>query len=105
MSRQTASAVTRIRAYQIDLPLREGRYAWSGGNAVEVFDATVVAIDTAGGLTGWGEICPLGPAYLPAYAAGARAWPNSRRICSASMRVRSGSSTRAWTAPCAGIPT
>jgi len=73
MSRQTASAITRIRAYQIDLPLREGRYAWSGGNAVEVFDATVVSIDTAGGLTGWGEICPLGPAYLPAYAAGARA--------------------------------
>ena len=67
-----ASTITRIRAFQIDLPLREGRYAWSGGNAVEVFDATVVAIDTAGGLTGWGEICPLGPAYLPAYAAGAR---------------------------------
>lgn len=67
------SAITRIRAYQVDLPLREGRYAWSGGNAVEVFDATVVAVDTAGGATGWGEICPLGPAYLPAYAAGARA--------------------------------
>jgi cis-L-3-hydroxyproline dehydratase len=67
-----ASTITRIRTFQIDLPLREGRYAWSGGNAVEVFDATVVAIDTAGGLTGWGEICPLGPAYLPAYAAGAR---------------------------------
>lgn len=67
-----ASTITRIRAFQIDLPLREGRYAWSGGNAVEVFDATVVAIDTASGLTGWGEICPLGPAYLPAYAAGAR---------------------------------
>lgn len=73
MPRQTpSSTITRIRAYQIDLPLREGRYAWSGGNAVEVFDATVVAIDTAGGLTGWGEVCPLGPAYLPAYAAGAR---------------------------------
>ncbi|MCC6990457.1 MAG: mandelate racemase/muconate lactonizing enzyme family protein [Acidobacteria bacterium] len=68
-----ASTITRIRAFRIDLPLREGRYSWSGGNAVEVFDATVVAIDTAGGLTGWGEICPLGPAYLPAYAAGARA--------------------------------
>ena len=72
MSRTLASTITRIRAFRIDLPLREGRYAWSGGNAVEVFDATVVAIDTAGGLTGWGEICPLGPAYLPAYAAGAR---------------------------------
>ena len=72
MSHTHASAITRVRAFQVALPLREGRYAWSGGNAVEVFDATVVAIDTAGGLTGWGEICPLGPAYLPAYAAGAR---------------------------------
>ncbi|MEP7118540.1 MAG: cis-3-hydroxy-L-proline dehydratase [Acidobacteriota bacterium] len=62
-----------IRAFQIDLPLVEGRYAWSGGNAVSVFDSTVVAVDSDDGRTGWGEICPLGPAYLPAYAAGARA--------------------------------
>ncbi len=67
------TSITRIRAYRVELPLREGRYAWSGGNAVDVFDSTVVAVDTANGLTGWGEICPLGPAYLPAYAAGARA--------------------------------
>ena len=33
---------------------------------------TVVAVDTDAGLTGWGEVCPLGPAYLPAYANGAR---------------------------------
>ena len=65
--------ITRIRAYQIDLPLVEGRYAWSGGNSVSVFDSTVVAVDTDEGRTGWGEICPLGPAYLPAYATGARA--------------------------------
>jgi L-alanine-DL-glutamate epimerase-like enolase superfamily enzyme len=72
MPRVATSTITRIRAYRVDLPLHEGRYAWSGGNAVATFDSTVVAIDTAGGLTGWGEICPLGPAYLPAYAAGAR---------------------------------
>jgi L-alanine-DL-glutamate epimerase-like enolase superfamily enzyme len=72
MPRVAPSTITRIRAYRVDLPLHEGRYAWSGGNAVATFDSTVVAIDTAGGLTGWGEICPLGPAYLPAYAAGAR---------------------------------
>jgi len=72
MAHPSPSTITRVRAYQIDLPLKEGRYAWSGGNAVEVFDATVVAVDTAGGVTGWGEVTPLGPAYLPAYAAGAR---------------------------------
>ncbi len=64
--------ITGIRAYQVDLPLKEGSYKWSGGNSVSVFDSTVVAVDTDEGLTGWGEICPLGPAYLPAYAEGAR---------------------------------
>jgi L-alanine-DL-glutamate epimerase-like enolase superfamily enzyme len=64
--------ITGIRAWQIDLPLHEGSYKWSGGNAVTVFDSTIVAVDTDAGLTGWGEICPLGPAYLPAYARGAR---------------------------------
>ena len=64
--------ITAIRAYRIELPLHEGTYKWSGGNAVSVFDSTVVAVETDAGLTGWGEICPLGPAYLPAYARGAR---------------------------------
>ncbi|MGH7523254.1 MAG: cis-3-hydroxy-L-proline dehydratase [Gemmatimonadales bacterium] len=64
--------ISRIRTFQIDLPLHEGSYKWSGGNAVSVFDSTVVAVDTDSGLTGWGEVCPLGPAYLPAYARGAR---------------------------------
>jgi L-alanine-DL-glutamate epimerase-like enolase superfamily enzyme len=65
--------ITAIRAYQLDLPLHEGSYKWSGGNAVSVFDSTIVEVETDAGLTGWGEVCPLGPAYLPAYAAGARA--------------------------------
>ena len=29
-------------------------------------------MDTDAGLTGYGEVCPLGPVYLPAYATGAR---------------------------------
>src|SRR5215207_8401182 len=65
--------ITSIKAHQIDLPLHEGSYRWSGGNAVTVFDSTVVAVETDAGLTGYGEVCPLGPAYLPAYAAGVRA--------------------------------
>jgi len=50
----------------------KGSYKWSGGNSVSVFDSTVVAIKTDAAITGYGEISPLGPAYLPAYAAGAR---------------------------------
>ena len=64
--------ITNITAYQVNLPLHEGSYKWSGGNSVDVFDSTVVAIHTDSGITGYGEVCPLGPAYLPAYAAGAR---------------------------------
>jgi L-alanine-DL-glutamate epimerase-like enolase superfamily enzyme len=65
--------IRKITAYQVDLPLREGRYSWSGGKSVEVFDSTIVSIETDTGIVGWGEVCPLGPAYLPAYAAGVRA--------------------------------
>ena len=65
--------IKRIRAYQVDLPLREGTYKWSGGKSVSVFDSTVVAVETDAGITGYGEVNPLGPFYLPAYAAGTRA--------------------------------
>ena len=65
--------IERISAYQVDLPLHEGSYNWSGGKSVQVFDSTVVRIDTDDGRAGWGEVCPLGPVYLPSYAAGARA--------------------------------
>jgi L-alanine-DL-glutamate epimerase-like enolase superfamily enzyme len=65
--------ITRIEAYRVELPLHEGSYKWSGGNAVAVFDSTIVGVSTDSGIVGYGEVCPLGPAYLPAYAAGARA--------------------------------
>lgn len=64
--------IRRIAVYQVDLPLHEGRYAWSGGKSVDVFDSTIVRVETDSGVVGHGEVCPLGPAYLPAYAAGAR---------------------------------
>jgi L-alanine-DL-glutamate epimerase-like enolase superfamily enzyme len=57
----------------VDLPLKEGSYKWSGGKSVDVFDSTVVEVLTDSVVTGWGEVCPLGPFYLPAYAAGVRA--------------------------------
>jgi L-alanine-DL-glutamate epimerase-like enolase superfamily enzyme len=62
-----------IRGYRVELPLHEGNYNWSGGKSVSVFDSTVVEIVTDSGLKGYGEVCPLGPFYLPAYAAGVRA--------------------------------
>src|SRR2546421_6702084 len=44
----------------------------SGGRVVTGLPSTVVRLTSDTGLTGWGEVCPLGPAYLPAYARGAR---------------------------------
>ena len=35
--------------------------------------ARVVRVTTEDGVEGFGEVCPLGPAYLPGHAAGARA--------------------------------
>ena len=65
--------ITRIFAHRVELPLREGRYSWSGGKSVSVFDSTIVGVESDSGLTGYGEVCPLGPFYLPAYAEGVRA--------------------------------
>jgi L-alanine-DL-glutamate epimerase-like enolase superfamily enzyme len=65
--------ITAVKVYQVDLPLFEGAYRWSEGKAVAVFDSTVVRVETDAGIAGHGECCPLGPVYLPAYAAGVRA--------------------------------
>ncbi|MBL9140191.1 MAG: mandelate racemase/muconate lactonizing enzyme family protein [Verrucomicrobiales bacterium] len=65
--------IQRIFAHRIELPLHETTYRWSGGKSVTVFDSTVVGIETDTGRVGYGEVCPLGPFYLPAYAEGVRA--------------------------------
>jgi cis-L-3-hydroxyproline dehydratase len=63
--------ITRVAIHQVDLPLKEGRYSWST-QSFAAFDSTVLIVETDSGLTGVGEICPLGRSYLPAYAEGAR---------------------------------
>ena len=63
--------ITGLNVYQIDLPMKEGSYSWSNQSFTS-FDSTVVEIKTSEEISGYGEICPLGPSYLPAYAEGAR---------------------------------
>jgi len=65
--------IARIQAFRVELPLHESTYKWSGGKSVTVFDSTIVRVETDAGLVGYGEVCPLGPFYLPAYAEGVRA--------------------------------
>ncbi len=65
--------ISSLTVYQVDLPLKEGRYNWSNGNFVDIFDSTILEIGTDEGLTGVAECCPLGSAYLPSFALGVRA--------------------------------
>lgn len=65
--------INRIFAHRVELPLHEGSYKWSGGKSVSAFDSTIIGVETDAGLIGYGEVCPLGPFYLPAYAEGVRA--------------------------------
>jgi L-alanine-DL-glutamate epimerase-like enolase superfamily enzyme len=62
--------IVRLFAYRIELPLRDGSYKWSGGKSVTICDSTIVGVETDTGLVGYGEVCPLGPFYLPSYAEG-----------------------------------
>lgn len=68
--------ISRISVFQVDLPLKEGSYNWSGGKSVEIFDSNIIRLETDEGITGFGEVCPLGPFYLPAYSAGVRSGMN-----------------------------
>ena len=61
---QALMKISKISVFQVNLPLHEGSYNWAGGKSVKVFDSTVVRVETDEGITGHGEVCPLGPVYL-----------------------------------------
>jgi len=62
-----------IRAYRVQQPFADGTYRMSKGRVADGFDSLIVEITTDSGLTGWGEMAPLGNFYAPAFASGARA--------------------------------
>jgi L-alanine-DL-glutamate epimerase-like enolase superfamily enzyme len=64
--------ITGISGHRQDQPFRDGPYVCSGGRSALGFDSLIVRIDTDRGITGWGEMAPLGAFYDPAFAAGAR---------------------------------
>jgi cis-L-3-hydroxyproline dehydratase len=65
--------IERVEVFGYELSYLHGSYAMSGGRVVTTLPSTVVRITTDEGIVGYGESCPLGPAYLPAFAGGARA--------------------------------
>jgi len=65
--------IARVDVYAYELTYVGGAYAMSGGRIVEGLTSTVVRVTTDDGTEGFGETCPLGPAYLEAHAGGAQA--------------------------------
>jgi len=62
--------ITAVEVFHVTYGLKDREYAWSGGHAVTSFLSNVVKVSTDGGLAGFAEVCPLGSAYMDAYAAG-----------------------------------
>lgn len=60
--------ITKVQVYRVPLTSKVSYYM-SEGKICETVDTVVVRVDTDGGITGWGEVCPI-PHYLPAYAGG-----------------------------------
>jgi L-alanine-DL-glutamate epimerase-like enolase superfamily enzyme len=65
--------IARVDVFGYDLRYAHGAYVMSGGRTITSLPSTVVRVEASNGVVGWGETCPLGPAYLEAHAGGARA--------------------------------
>ena len=62
--------IKRIDVFQVRYGLHDKSYAWSGGHSVREFLSMIVRISTDDGVHGFGEVCPLGSAYMDAFAHG-----------------------------------
>ncbi len=62
--------INRVDVFQVKYGLHDKTYAWSGGHSVSEFVSNIVRVSTDDGVTGFGEVCPLGSGYMDAYARG-----------------------------------
>lgn len=62
--------ITGFTAYSAELHYAGKAYEFSQGRRYTRFQTTVLVVDTDGGAAGYGEACPCGPVYMPAYAQG-----------------------------------
>jgi cis-L-3-hydroxyproline dehydratase len=70
---RTGGTIERIDIFGYDLTYAHGDYIMSSGREVSRLPSTVVRVTTRDGARGYGESCPLGSTYLPAFGEGARA--------------------------------
>src|SRR4051794_19991148 len=68
-----SSAIRSVDVFGYRLTYVHGEYVMSRGRRITELASTVVRVTTEDGVQGFGEVCPLGPAYLPQHAEGARA--------------------------------
>lgn len=65
--------ITRVSVYAVDLPGKGGGYRRTTGFSPASNSSTIVKVDTDQGISGLGEVCPLGTHYMRGFAAGAQA--------------------------------
>lgn len=65
--------IAEIDLFTYDLTYAHGEYMMSGRRGATKQQSTVVRITTDSGVTGWGEVAPLGGTYLPAFPKGIQA--------------------------------
>lgn len=53
--RRTEEEIAAIRAFRVELPLSEGLHVRADGRSAEVFEATLVAVESGAGPFGRGE--------------------------------------------------
>jgi len=64
--------VVAVDVFSYDVHYAHGEYSMSHGRSATTQLGTLVRIRTDDGLSGWGEITPLGGTYLPTFAEGVR---------------------------------
>ena len=64
--------IVRLTVFGLTLPLQRPYELQGGRLRFEELDSTFVRLDTDEGVSGWGEACPWGSTYLPAFAGGIR---------------------------------
>jgi L-alanine-DL-glutamate epimerase-like enolase superfamily enzyme len=67
---EDGNRVVQVRVHSYDLTYAHGTYVMSQGREISTLRSVVVTVATRGGLTGYAEVCPLGPTYLPGFAGG-----------------------------------
>lgn len=63
--------INEIRVYRVDLPIAGAGYKMSRSRMVTHTESIILEVRTDNELSGWGEVCPFGSNYLPAFSGGA----------------------------------